>query len=111
MKLRHEDGSVKLWDTSGLGLTLLHKLKTHKLFDKRKDMVDASDSESPYKISAITVFGCYLALAAVGGHVTLYKYYSKVPADEELADIPVKWPFRFFSSALTKKKNININIR
>ena len=31
----------------------------------------------------------YLAVAALGGHVTLYKYVSKTSNDEELADIPL----------------------
>jgi syntaxin-binding protein 5 len=85
----HEDGTVKFWDSTGLGLTLLHKFKTQKLFDKRK--VDGSQVEvdAPFKITALTHSRNYLAVAAAGGHVTLYKFYSKSSGEVGLADIPV----------------------
>jgi WD40 repeat protein len=88
----HEDGAVRLWDSSGLGLGLLHKLKTQKLFDKRKDDL-IGDADSAFKLTAVAVHGSYLAVAAAGGYVTLYKYYPKTQnqADEEMADIPVSY--------------------
>jgi syntaxin-binding protein 5 len=85
----HEDGSVKLWDSTGLGLVLLHKFKTQKLFDKRKLEGVQVDVEAPYKITAVTHARNFLAVAAAGGHVTLYKFYSKCPTEDGLADIPV----------------------
>ena len=87
----HEDGSIKFWDTTGLGLTLLHKVKTQKLFDKRKfDTNNTSiDIDLPFKITALTYSKNFLAVAASGGHATLYKFASKTPTEEGLADIPV----------------------
>jgi syntaxin-binding protein 5 len=85
----HEDGSVKFWDTSGLSLVLMHKFKTQKLFDKRKFEGTAIEVDNPYKITALSVNGSYLAVAASGGHVTLYKFHSKEPTESGLADIPV----------------------
>ena len=74
-------------------MTLLHKLKTHKLFDKRRnnDILPNGEPEFPYKIIALAVNGYYLAVAAAGGHVTLYKYYTKssTPGDDELAETPL----------------------
>ena len=84
----HEDGSIRLWNSSGLGLSFLQKIKTQKIFDKRRS--DALEIDLPFKITAITIVANYLAVAAVGGHVTLYKYYTKcTSADEELADFPL----------------------
>lgn len=89
---RHDDGTARLWDSSGLGLNILHKLKTQKLFDRRKTETQLDVSDTVFRITAITVNGNYLACAAQGGHVTLYRFNSKMSqnaADEELADIPV----------------------
>ena len=70
---------------------LVQKIKTQKLFDKRRNDAQLSnDLEFPYKIIAMTINNAYLAVAAAGGHVTLYKFYSK-SSDEELADIPVNF--------------------
>ncbi|CAF0873638.1 unnamed protein product [Brachionus calyciflorus] len=87
----HEDGTIRLWDSSGLSLTLLHKFKTHKIFDKRRSETTSIEIDMPFKITAICLHNTYLAVAAAGGHVTLYKFYSKGqnPADEELGDIPL----------------------
>lgn len=94
----HEDGSVKFWDTSGLGLTLLHKFKTHKLFDKRKLDSTMIEIDSPYKITSLTCTKNFMAVAAAGGHVTLYKYYKKSSPEDGLADIPVReYAFNSFS--------------
>lgn len=87
----HDDGSVKIWDTSGMSLSLLHKFKTHKYFVDKRSNNGQNEIENPFKITALNMSNDYLAVAAVGGHVSLFKYYSKNfnPADEELADIPV----------------------
>ena len=86
----HEDGTIKMWDSSGIGLVLLNKLKTHKLFDKRQRNGDTQlDTDVPFKITALNACNNYLAVAALGGHVTLYKFYSRNFSDEELGDIPV----------------------
>ncbi|RNA10956.1 syntaxin-binding 5 isoform X2, partial [Brachionus plicatilis] len=87
----HEDGTVRLWDTSGLSLILLHKFKTQKIFDKRRSDSASIEIDMPFKITAICVQNTYLAVAATGGHVTLYRFYSRTqnPADEELADLPL----------------------
>jgi hypothetical protein len=64
------------------------------LFDKRRGGTGNSESSSvievdtPFKINALATCGCYVAIAASGGHVTLYKFYPK-NIDEELVDIPV----------------------
>lgn len=85
----HEDGSVKLWDSSGISLKLLNKFKTHKLFDKRQrsnnDMV--LDIDTPFKIVAMNACNNYIAVAGLGGHVTLYKFHSRDFSDNELGDI------------------------
>jgi syntaxin-binding protein 5 len=96
----HEDGTVKFWDSTGLGLTLLHKLKTQKLFDKRKFEANSSQIEvdEPFKITALTHSRNYLAVAALGGHVTLYKFYNKCSTEVGLADIPVILFYSFFPS-------------
>ena len=84
----HEDGSVKLWDASGFDLQLIHKLKTNKIIDKKK--IEGYDMDQPFKITCIHMNNTYLAVAGAGGHVTLYKYYSKVNnTGDELADLPV----------------------
>lgn len=88
----HNDGSVKVWDTSGISLTLLHKFKTHKYFDKRtSNGQNQIEIDNPFKITAINMSNDYLAVAAAGGHVSLFRYNSKIftPAEQELADIPV----------------------
>ena len=104
----HDDGSVKIWDTSGMGMSLLHKFKTHKYFNDKRTATNnnghnQNDIEYPFKITALNMSSDYLAVAAAGGHVSLFKFYSKDsnPADQELADIPVSicffssWPFFF----------------
>lgn len=74
-----------------MSLTLLHKFKTHKIFDKRRSDSASIEIDLPFKITSICIQNTYLAVAAAGGHVTLYRFYSRTqnPADEELADIPL----------------------
>ena len=80
-----------MWDSSGLGLSILHKLKTHKLLDRRKTDTSLDQSDVVFKITAIEINGSLLGCASAGGLVTLYRFNSKTnqPANEELADIPV----------------------
>ena len=87
----HEDGTIKIWDSSGFDLILLDKIKTQKILDKKKsDQSLAMDIDSPLKITCVYINNMYLAVAGAGGHVTLYKYYTKVSnSGEELADMPV----------------------
>ena len=98
----HEDGCIKFWESSGLDLVQIHKFKTQRLFDKRRTndssaCTQINETEFPYKITAIDLVGNYLGVAAAGGHVTLYKYYQKITslADEELAEIPVRFVVQF----------------
>jgi hypothetical protein len=91
-KYRHEDGTVKLWETSGVYLNFIYAIKTHRVFSKtRNDNVDMTELDHPFKISCVYINADYLVVAAYGGHVTLYKYVVKKlnPVDEELGDIPV----------------------
>ncbi len=71
-------------------MQLIHKLKTNKIIDKKK--IEGYDMDQPFKITCIHMNNTYLAVAGAGGHVTLYKYYSKVNTGDELADLPV-WKF------------------
>ena len=107
----HDDGSVKIWDTSGTNMSLLHKFKTHKYFNDKRAAATANnngqnhnDIECPFKITAINMSDDYLAVAATGGHVSLFKFYSKNsnPVEQELADIPVKFQNRFLFSLFYK---------
>ncbi len=88
---RHEDGTINIWEASGLCLEHIYRIKTQKIFDKRRIEANNIDIEHPYKVTNIAMHSNYLAVAAVGGHVTLYKYFVKKcnPADEELGDIAV----------------------
>lgn len=88
----HDDGSVRLWDSSGLSLSILHKLKTHKLIDRRKTDTPLDASDSVFRVTALEVNGNLLGCASAGGLVTLYHFNAKAsqnPANDELADIPV----------------------
>ena len=90
----HEDGTIKIWDTTGISLSILHKFKTQKYFnDKRANNNGQNEiTDSPFKITALNMSNDYLAVAAVGGHVSLFKFHSKNsnPAEDGLADIPVR---------------------
>ena len=109
--LRHEDGTIRMWDSSGLSLTLLHKFKTHKIFDKRRNDSSSIEIDSPFRITAICIHNTYLAVAAAGGHVTLYKFYSRQnAADEELGDIPLfEIPISYEASSELNKAETNQN--
>jgi hypothetical protein len=85
----HDDGSVKIWNASGLGLNLMTKFKTHKLFDKRKDVGEEYQMAKPFKIVAMNAWNNMIAVGAAGGHVTLYKFYARDFADAELGDVPL----------------------
>jgi hypothetical protein len=75
-------------------LSILHKFKTQKYFnDKRANNNGQNEiTDSPFKITALNMSNDYLAVAAVGGHVSLFKFHSKNsnPAEDGLADIPVR---------------------
>lgn len=88
----HDDGSIKFWDASGVQLRFLNKLKTYKLFDKRTRNGGDSDIDinQPFKITALNTCNNYVVVAALGGHVTLYKFYTREFDDNELGDIPVR---------------------
>lgn len=85
----HDDGSVKVWNSSGLGLSLMTKFKTQKLFDRRKDIPDEFQVSRPFKIVAMNAWKNMIAVGALGGHVTLYKFYSRDFSDVELGDVPL----------------------
>jgi hypothetical protein len=86
---RHEDGTVKLWETSGVYLNFIYAIKTYKIFNKVRN--DDIEIDNPFKISCAYINSDYLIVAAHGGHVTLYRYVVKKlnPVDEELGDVPV----------------------
>jgi hypothetical protein len=85
-------------------MNLLHKFKTHKYFNDKRSATNSNgqnqnDIDCPFKITAINMSDDYLAVAAVGGHVSLFRFYLKNsnPAEQELADIPVKFQSVFYS--------------
>jgi syntaxin-binding protein 5 len=88
---RHEDGTIKIWEASGICLDNLYKIKTKKIFEKRRTEASNIDFEHPYKITNVAIYSNYMAVAAVGGHVTLYKYTAKKAgtSDDGLTDVTV----------------------
>ena len=90
----HEDGSVKIWEASGICLYFIYEIKTNRPFNKVK-IDNAIEIDYPFKISSVYINSDYLVVAAYGGHITLYKYISKKvnPSEEELGDIPVSESF------------------
>ena len=92
-------------------MSLMCKLKTQTLVDKKKTPSSSSDpsndaaadSQPPsssssaaaaaafFKISALCMIDDYLAVAGASGHVILYKYANKnnTSADDEMTDMPV----------------------
>ena len=96
---RHEDGSIKIWEASGICLDNLYKIKTQKIFEKRRIEASNIDFEHPYKITNVAIYSNYMAVAAVGGHVTLYKYTVKKNnnADDGLSDVTVSFVIYLFT--------------
>lgn len=71
----------------------IYKIKTHKIFDKRRieNTNNSIEIEHPYKITNVSINSSYMAVAGAGGHVTLYKYISKKSnqVNDELTEIAV----------------------
>uniref|UniRef100_A0A670ZB88 Syntaxin-binding protein 5-like n=1 Tax=Pseudonaja textilis TaxID=8673 RepID=A0A670ZB88_PSETE len=90
----HADGSVKFWDASAITLQMLYKLKTSKIFEKRKldgkpsaDMIE----EDPCAIQLM--YWCpesrIFCIAGVSGYVIVYRF-SKHEVNTEISSLEVQ---------------------
>ncbi|KAM6474905.1 syntaxin-binding protein 5-like isoform 1-T1 [Liasis olivaceus] len=90
----HADGSVKFWDASAITLQMLYKLKTSKIFEKRKlegkptaDMIE----EDPCAIQLM--YWCpesrIFCIAGVSAYVIVYRF-SKHEVNTEISSLEVQ---------------------
>lgn len=87
---RHEDGSIKFWQSSSENLELMYKLKTGRHFEK----TDEATAKGITISHAVTMFELctdsrLLLVASVSGQVTLFRFVKT----ESSQDIAVNFNF------------------
>ena len=94
---------MKIWEASGICLNLINKIKTHKVFEKkRNEFKQLSLIDNPLKINSIAFDSEYIAVAGIGGFVVLYKYNQNKanPVDDGLAELTVIFIFNSFNEMI-----------
>ena len=94
----HQDGSVKFWDASNWTLKPLFRLKTSRLFERARSMVD-----DPFSIKFIDYDLDTDELILAGGQGQIYIY--RLSADESMGEVPVTFGSLDWSNQGMKKKN------
>ncbi|XP_033635112.1 syntaxin-binding protein 5-like isoform X1 [Asterias rubens] len=86
----HADGTIKFWDASRVMLQVLYKLKTAKVFEKKKQARSLDGDEEPFAIQMVKLCqeSRLLAVAGASGHVILYRF-SRLEVTTELSVLEI----------------------